>query len=91
MAIGAIFRGQFSEAQYRQVKDQVAPGNRPVQGLLYHAAGPIEDGFCVVEIWESQERLQHFFDEQLGQALEEAGFSVQPQFFEVVNTMQPDH
>ncbi len=90
MAIGVIFDGHgVTESQYRQVAEKVAPDNRPGPGLLYHAGGPTEDGFCVIEVWESQEVAQQFFDEQLGQALQEAGINVQPKFFQVVNIMQP--
>ncbi len=90
MAIGVIFDGHgVTESQYRQVIEKVQPDNRPGPGLLYHAGGTAEDGFCVIEVWESQEVAQQFFDEQLGQALQEAGINVQPKFFQVVNIMQP--
>lgn len=89
MAIGMIFEGQITRAQYDQVHDDVSPGNAPPPGLLYHAGGPSESGWCVVEVWESQEAAQRFFDETLGQALQKARISVQPRFFEVVNVMTP--
>lgn len=89
MAIGAIFDGQFTQAQYDQVRNEVAPGNSPPAGMLYHAGGPTENGWCVIEVWESKEAAQRFFDERLGQALQKAKITVQPRFFEVVNTMQP--
>ena len=90
MAVGLIFDGSgVSEAQYRQVLEQVMRDNRPAPGLLHHAAGPSEDGFCVIEVWESQEALQQFIDERLGQALQEAGINVRPRTFQVVNTIQP--
>ena len=84
-----IFGGRFTQAQYDQVRNAVAPGNRAPAGMLYHAAGPTETGWRVVEIWESQEAVQRFFDQQLGQELQRAGIDVQPQQFEVVNIMQP--
>lgn len=90
MAIGAIFEGAgVSQAQYEQARDQVAPGNKAPPGLLYHAAGPIENGWCVMEVWESQEALDQFFQQKLGAALKQANINVQPRFFQVVNTMQP--
>jgi hypothetical protein len=90
MAVGLIFDGVgVSQAQYEQVRNQVAPDNKAAPGLLYHAAGPTEGGFCVIEVWESEEILGRFFDEQLGQALQEAGINVQPKMFQVVNTMAP--
>lgn len=90
MAVGAIFEGAgVSQAQYEQVRDQVVPGNRPAPGMLYHVAGQGQNGWCVVEVWESQEALQRFFDEKLGRALQEANINIQPRFFEVVNTITP--
>ena len=90
MPVGLIFEGVgVTQAQYEQARDQVAPGNRPPPGLLYHAAGPTEDGFCVIEAWESQEALQRFFDQHLRQALQDAGIDVPPRFFQIVNVMQP--
>jgi hypothetical protein len=90
MALGQIFDGSgVTQAQYEQVLHEVAPGNRPPPGMLYHAAGPIPNGWRVIEIWESQEAADRFFRDKLGAALQRANITVQPQGFEVVNTMQP--
>ena len=90
MAILAIFEATgHTEAQYDQVRRRVAPDNRLLPGMLSHAAGTSETGFCVVEVWESQEALQRFFEQALRQPLQEAGMDVQPRFFQLVNTMQP--
>jgi quinol monooxygenase YgiN len=90
MAIGVIFDGSgMSQQQYEQVNQQASPGTRPPPGLLYHAAGPSEGGFSVIEVWESQEALQEFFAQTLGQALQQASITTQPRFFRVTNTMQP--
>ena len=87
MAIGAIFEGQFTQAQYDQVRQEIAPGNAPPAGLLYHAAGPTENGWCVFEVWESREALDRVFNDKLGRAIQRAGIEVQPRFFEVYNSM----
>ena len=68
--------------------DEVAGGNTLAPGLLYYPAGVGEDGLVVFEVWESQEVLQQFFEEQLGQALQRANINVQPKFVQIVNTMQ---
>jgi hypothetical protein len=87
--IGLIFEGPgVTQAQYEQVRDEVAPGNKRQPGLLYHAAGPTENGWRVMEVWESQEVLDRFFQEKLGQALQRANISSQPQTFQVQNIMQ---
>jgi quinol monooxygenase YgiN len=89
MAIGAIFAGSgFSQEQYAQVNRQASPDNQPPPGLRYHAAGPSESGFCVIEVWESQEAMQQFFERKLGQALQQANVNVQPVFFQVTNIME---
>lgn len=88
-AVGAVFEANISQADYERVLQQVMPGNRAASGLLYHVAGQGENGWYVIEIWESQEALQRFFDEKLGRALQEANITVQPKIFQVANTIQP--
>ncbi len=88
MAILAIFDAPgHTQAQYDQVRRRVSPDNRLLPGMLSHAAGATEAGFCVVEVWESQEALQRFFEQTLGRLLQEAGMNVQPRFFQLSNTM----
>ncbi len=90
MAVGIIFDGVgVSQAQYEQVLNQVSPGNELPAGMLYHAAGTSDNGLCVIEVWESQEVLDQFFKEKLGQALQEANIDTQPKVFQVINIMQP--
>ena len=55
--------------------------------MLYHAAGPTEQGWCVAEIWESREALDRFLNDTVRQALQRAGIDGQPRIFEVFNTM----
>jgi hypothetical protein len=88
MAVGIIFDGVgVSQDQYQQVFSEVIPNRHRPPGLLTHHAGPTEDGFCVIETWESQDALQQFFRERLGQALERAGIQVQPKVFEIINAL----
>jgi heme-degrading monooxygenase HmoA len=79
MAIGAVFVGPgVTQAQYEQVFNQVAPTGQMPAGMLSHVAGPTENGWCVVEVWESQEAIQRFFENTLNQALQQAGISTDP-------------
>ncbi len=34
------------------------------EGLLLHAAGPTDEGFRVIDVWESQADWEHFRDRQ---------------------------
>ena len=54
------------------VDDATAP-----DGLIMHMAGISEDGMVIVDVWESQEKLDAFFTTGgLGQALEESDMQV---------------
>jgi quinol monooxygenase YgiN len=90
MAVGVIFEGTgTTQAQYDQVRNQVAPGDQAPPGMLYHAGGMSESGICVIEVWESQEVLDRFFQEHLGAALQAAGINVQPRVFQVTTIRTP--
>ena len=39
--------------------DKVSPGQ------LYHAAGPVENGWRIVDVWESPERSRHCLSRRL--------------------------
>ncbi len=89
MAIALVFHGVgVTQAQYDQVVQETTPGNKPPAGMLYHAGGPVADGWRVVEVWESQEAADRFFKEKLGAALQKAGITAPPEVFPVHNIMQ---
>jgi len=39
------------------------------QGLVLHVAGPTDEGFRVIDVWESEEAWERFRAERLGPAL----------------------
>ena len=45
----------------------------PGSGHLFHVAGPMEGGWRVVDVWNSQEEADAFFRERLEEALRNAG------------------
>ena len=63
MAVCLLFEGaEVTREQYEQVLNEVSPGNQMPQGMLYHIAGPAQSGgFKVIEVWESQEDADRFF------------------------------
>jgi hypothetical protein len=79
-----------TQVQYEQVMNEASPGNRPPSGLISHVGGPTDNGWCVVEVWESQEAADRFFSDTLQRPLQKANVNPgQPRVFEVFNTMQP--
>jgi quinol monooxygenase YgiN len=58
------------------------------EGWLFHAGGPTEDGWRVVEVWESQEAADAYFQGGLGQVLQNVGVSLgEPDTFTVYNVI----
>lgn len=89
MAIAILFGPGLTQAQYDQVHAEVTPDNQAPAGMLFHVGAQGESGFYVVEVWESQEAAGQFFQDKLGQAIQKANISDQPQFLQVHNIMQP--
>jgi hypothetical protein len=52
----------------------------PVEGLLVHTAGEAEDGFRVVDVWESEEAARRF-GETLIPILRDVGVEAEPQMY----------
>jgi hypothetical protein len=57
-----------------------SPADWPVEGLLVHIAGQSEDGFRVVDVWESEDACRRF-GEQLMPILQEVGITDQPEIY----------
>ncbi len=54
----------MSQEQYEMVVRKVnEPG--PPAGGLFHAGGPIEGGYRIVEVWESPEAAEKFYGSEL--------------------------
>ena len=61
-----FFEGGTRE-QYENTIEVVHPdgGSRLPEGQTYHAAGPIEGGWLVVAMWDSEQSWERFRDETL--------------------------
>ena len=79
MAVG--LRIKFSggtQEQYDAVNAQMNVEAEPPEGLIFHAAGPIEDGWGVIDFWESREKFDSFQAGRLGPAVEALGDQAPP-------------
>src|SRR4051812_47146961 len=83
MAIGIVIEiPGGTRAQYDQVMEKLQLGDSLPPGGLYHVAGPMEGGWRVVDVWESQEAFDAFLHSKLGRAIQEAGVPpFQPKVF----------
>jgi hypothetical protein len=62
-----------SQDFYEQVNPKVMPGGQLPDGCQLHIAGPVEGGWRVITVWDSDEQFQQFRAEKLIPALREAG------------------
>src|SRR4051812_8340489 len=76
MAVAFIldFAGGTAE-QYDQVIDRMGLGGRTAPGRSFHAAGPTDDGWRVVDVWDSDEQFQSFAQEKIGPFTQEVGLT----------------
>jgi quinol monooxygenase YgiN len=50
----------LTREQYQRVVTAVNKAGTP-SGALVHAAGPVDDGYRVIEVWDSQEAADAFY------------------------------
>ncbi len=61
MAVGIRIKlAGITQEQFDQVHDQVNPDRRPPEGLLFHASGPIDGGWGIIDFWESRADFDAF-------------------------------
>ena len=57
---------------YDAVTEKVMSGNKLPEGSKVHIAGPVDEGWRVITVWDSQEAFDKFRNETLIPALREA-------------------
>jgi hypothetical protein len=62
-----------SQEVYDEVTPKVMDGDSLPDGCQLHIAGPYENGWRVITVWESEGQFQQFRDEKLIPALRESG------------------
>jgi hypothetical protein len=90
MAIGVVFEFPgATRAQYENTIKKGLKGRRnkladwPVKGILAHMAGPMPNGWRVVDVWQSEAAFRRF-GKVLMPILEEAGIpAVEPKIFKL--------
>jgi hypothetical protein len=74
MAIGLRLKFEgATQDQYEAVHSGMGIAEDPPDGLLFHAAGPIEEGWGVIDFWESREHFDRFMQDRLGPKIQELG------------------
>lgn len=50
-----------TQEQYDQATDAIERSGIKGEGRIFHVAGPMEGGWRIVDVWESQEAFDTFF------------------------------
>ncbi|HEY5977796.1 MAG TPA: hypothetical protein VIT85_08050 [Solirubrobacterales bacterium] len=94
MAIGLSIRFADGTAeQYEAVHEQMGVESDPPEGMIFHAAGPIDGGWGVLDFWESRAQFDAFLEGRIGPAMAALGDAALPnpeiKEFPVHNYMRP--
>lgn len=78
----SLTRERYEEVVRRLTgKDRLeSPLDLPFDGLLFHVTGQGQDGFYVVDVFESEQAVERF-NEAMGSIPREAGIEAPPEFF----------
>jgi hypothetical protein len=72
VVVSAVAPG-FNVDLYEAVTSKVMPDGQLPDGCELHIAGPVEDGWRVITVWQSREAFDRFRDEKLLPAIRELG------------------
>jgi hypothetical protein len=78
----SLTRERYEEVVRRLTgKDRLeSPADLPFPGLLFHAAGETEQGFCIFDVFESEQAVTRF-NEAMSSIPREVGIEEPPEFF----------
>ena len=63
---------------YDAVIKEMGLETRPPEGASFHVSGPSEDGWRVVDVWESRETFEAFARDQISPMLQKHGATSRP-------------
>lgn len=81
--VPSLTQGKYEEVVRRLTNGKPrleSPSDLPFDGLLVHMAGQSKDGFCIVDIFESEDAVARF-NEAIGTIPKEVGIVEPPEFF----------
>ena len=57
---------------YAKVLAELGGAEKSAPGLVAHVAGPVDGGFRIIDVWESEEDFERFNEEHLDPAVRRA-------------------
>jgi hypothetical protein len=78
MAVGIRIKfAGLSQDEFDKINDAIDPRSDAPEGLLFHASGPIDEGWGVIDFWESRGAFDTFQEARIVPAVQEAGVELQ--------------
>ena len=68
----------ITQEQFDQVNKHIDPKGNPPKGILFHASGAIDDGWGVIDFWESRAHFDSFFGNHVAPAVQASGMEGPP-------------
>jgi hypothetical protein len=73
MAVGIRIKlPGINQEQFDKVNAHVNPADTP-DGLIFHSSGPIDEGWGVIDFWESRGQFDAFFGSRVKAAVDATG------------------
>jgi len=80
MAVGIRIKfAGLEQEQFDAVNARVDPSSDPPEGLIFHASGPIDEGWGVIDFWESRAAFDDFLQRRVQPAVAASGVKMQGQ------------
>jgi hypothetical protein len=78
MAIGIRIKFPgVTQEQFDAVNAHIDPVSDPPKGAIFHASGPVDGGWGVIDFWESRADFDAFQEDRIQKAVAAAGVEMQ--------------
>jgi len=67
-----------SAEQIDRLNAEIDPDGDPPEGLLFHASGPVDGAWGVIDFWESRAHFDRFAQARIGPAIAAVGITGGP-------------
>jgi hypothetical protein len=83
MAVGIRLKlSGVTAEQIDRLNAAIDPDGNPPDGIIFHASGPVDGGWGVIDFWKSREHFDRFATERIEPAMAATGATRPPDIHE---------